>query len=60
MSSSCARLELLPEKSAMVWRKGVSEGSGGNIELRFQEGFTTRLAEFLLRGVFGLEDAAAE
>ena len=39
MPSSCARAELWPGKPAMLSEEDVSEASGRDIELRFQEFF---------------------
>jgi len=57
MSSSCARVELWPEKTGDVVEESVSETSGRDMELRFQEFFAACLAEFFLHGVLGFEES---
>jgi hypothetical protein len=44
-------------KTGDVVEEGVSETSARAIELRFQEFFAARLAEFFLRGVLGFEES---
>ena len=44
-------------KTGDVREEGVSETSGRDIQLPFQEFFAACLAEFLLRGVLGFEES---